>query len=258
MSKPDDKTSAAGWNGAFPTTHWTDVFGARSQDEPRRDVALGDLLGRYWKPVYCFLRCKGYDSEAAKDLTQGFFYEIVLGRGLIQQADRGKGRFRTFLLTSLSRYLVSVHRAEVAKQRMPEGGLVRMDGVEGLNIPHPVHCATPLDAFEYAWASALLDQVLADLAEKCRERDNATHWELFRARVLQPIMDNAKPPSLDHLCEKYGISKKAAASNMIFTVKRRFRAVLRRHVRQLVDSDAEVDEEIRHLMSVFSRSGARS
>ncbi len=214
-------------------------------------------MGRYWKAVYCYLLRKGYSSEGAKDLTQGFFHEIVLGRGLIEQADRGRGRFRTFLLTCLNRYLVSVRRAEKAKRRMPEGGLVRLEEIDRLNVPEPLDYATPIEVFDYAWASALLDQVLAEVAKKCRETGNATHWELFRARIVQPIMANTESPSLTLLCEKYGISRKAKASNMIFTVKRRFRAALRRHVRQLVASDAEVDDEIHHFMKIFSRSGAR-
>ncbi len=151
----------------------------------------------------------------------------------------------------MSRYAANVHRAEVAKQRMPEGGLVRLEGSDGLSVPEPVHYATPVEVFDYAWASALLDQVLADVAGECRETGKSAHWEVFRERVLQPIMGNTESPSLAHLCEKYRISNRAKASNMIVTVKRRFQAILRRHVRQLVDSDAEVYEEIRHFMKVF-------
>lgn len=79
-----------------------------------------------------------------------------------------------------------------------------------------------------------------------------------RAKVLEPIRDNVDPPSLEHLCEKYGIADKAMASNMIFTVKRQFQALLRRHVRELVDSDAEVDEESRERMAIFSGAAAIS
>jgi len=257
MSKRHNSTKSGGWDGAFPTTHWTYIFDARSENEAKQDAAIGELLKSYWKPVYCYLRCKGYDNEAAKDLTQGFFHEVVLGRSLIQRADRAKARFRTFLLTALDRYATSVHRAETAKQRMPEGGLVSLEGIDWKSVPEPVHSATPTEVFDYAWASALLDQVLAEVAAECREAGKATHWDVFRARVLRPIVDNTEPPRLPVLCEKYGISNEAKASNMIITVKRRFQVVLRRHVRQCVESDAQVDEEIRHLMRVFSRSGAR-
>jgi RNA polymerase sigma-70 factor (ECF subfamily) len=223
----------------------------------QQDEILEELVGMYWKPVYCYLRCKGYDRDDAKDLTQGFFHEIVLRRGLIQQADQRKGRFRMFLLTALSRYVTSAHRAEAAKQRMPEGGLIYLGEIDALSVPEPVHYRSPVEAFDYAWGSALVDRVLGDVARRCREKGDATDWELFRARVLLPIMDNANVPSLARLCMKYGISRKAQASNMIFTVKRRFQRALRRHVRQFVSSDAEVDSEILDLMTILSRGSAR-
>lgn len=85
MDRAGDETTASWRQGIFPTTRWTDVFLARSGDDSRQRAALEHLLARYWKPVYCYLRCKGYDTEAAKDLTQGFFHEVVLGRHLIQR-----------------------------------------------------------------------------------------------------------------------------------------------------------------------------
>jgi len=258
MSKGRDETTTRGWRRSFHTTHWTEILDAKSEDEPRRHEALRELLGRYWKPVYCYLRCKGCDREDAKDLTQGFFHEVVLGRDLIQRADRDKGRFRTFLLTALDRYATDVHRAEKAKQRMPEGGLVPLEGVDGLNVPESFHYTTPVEVFDYAWASALLDQVLAEVAEECHERSKTAYWEVFQARVLRPIMEHAESPSLGHLCEKYSIPSNAKASKMSIAVKRRFRAILRRHVRQLVESDAQVNDEIRYLMRVFFRDSGRS
>jgi len=258
MSNSGHETTGENKRGTFPTTHWSKVFNAQSGDEPRRQLALEGLLEMYWKPVYCYIRCKGYPTEEAKDLTQGFFHEIVLGRGLIQQADGERGRFRTFLLKCLNRYLADVFRTERTKRRMPAGGLVSLETVNWAKAPEPVHHTTALEAFDYAWACSLLDKVLAEVETKCREKGIATQWELFRAKVLEPIRDDVDPPSLEHLCEKYGIPDRATASNLIFTVKRQFRALLRRHVRQLVDSDAEVDDEIRQLIAIFSRTAAIS
>lgn len=69
-------------------------------------------------------------------------------------------------------------------------------------------------------------------------------------------MDDTEPPSLAELCTKHRISSEVKASNMIITVKRRFQAILRRHVRQLVASDTEMDDEIRYLIRIFSKSRA--
>lgn len=258
MSRSPNKTTTGESNGTFRTTHWTEIFDARSDDEPRRHKALNELARQYWKPIYYFLRCKGYPHDEAKDLTQDFFCDVVLGQDLVQKADPAKGRFRTFLLAALVRYVGKVHRAQKAKRRTPEGGLVSLEHVDWLNVPEPAHVGTPTEAFDYAWATTLLDQVHAVVATKCHEAGNPAHWGLFRARFLLPFMDNTEPASLAHLCEKYGISGKARASKIIHKVKHLFRATLRRHVRQFVGSDAEVDEEVRYLMKIFFRNGGRS
>ena len=93
----EDKTAMGGVQEAFLTTHWSLVDDIDTSDEQDKNRALvGLLLKRYWKPVYCYLRRKGYGNEQAKDLTQGFFYEVVLGRQLIEKAERSKGRFRSW------------------------------------------------------------------------------------------------------------------------------------------------------------------
>jgi len=256
--QPDGDKTEPERESLFPSTHWTAIWQARLTDSPDGEAALDRLLGRYWRAVYCYLRYKGYDHEAAKDHTQGFLHEIVLGRGLVQQADREKGRFRTFLLTALNRYLVSVYRAEKAKHRVPEGGFVSLQSMKSLDIPAPVQGGTSAEVFDYAWASALLDQVIADVAETCREKGKQSHWDAFRERVLLPILENSAPSSLPNLCQKYGIPTEAKASKMIFTTKNLFGRILRSRVRELVDSDDEVDGEIHDLMKIFSRSGGRS
>ncbi len=91
-----DQTSMGGVGDVFLTTHWSLIKNIQSDDD--KDGALiGVLLERYWKPIYCYLRRKGYYNEEAKDLTQDFFHEIVLNRKLVQKADPSKGRFRFFL-----------------------------------------------------------------------------------------------------------------------------------------------------------------
>jgi len=99
-----------GPRGSFQTTQWSQIQGSKTNNQERRKASINNLMGRYWKPVYCYLRYKGYDNEKAKDLTQGFFHEIILGRELIQHANQEKGRFRTFLLTALDCYVRSVYR----------------------------------------------------------------------------------------------------------------------------------------------------
>ena len=253
-----DKTTSMNGGIAFHTTHWTQIVNASSSDEPVRKAALEELLGRYWRPVYYYLRCKGYGSEETKDLSQSFFQDVVLGHGLIQRADRTKGRFRTFLLTALDRYVASVHRAEKAIHRTPEGGLMHLADIDDLRMVGPAHSAAPAEAFDYAWASALLDEVLGEVEQECHEKGRATHWQMFRARIIQPVLDGAESPTLAQLCETHGIPSVVKVSKMTMLVRRRFRALLRQHVRQFVDSDADVDDEIRYLMRILARETEKS
>jgi len=80
-----------GKNVAFKTTNWADIRHAKTQNEIQRRIIIDKIIKQYWKPVYCYIRRKGHTNESAKDLTQGFFYEIVVGRQLVQKADRSKG-----------------------------------------------------------------------------------------------------------------------------------------------------------------------
>jgi len=251
-----DRTEMGGQDGAFETTHWTEILRARTLDENRRQATMDKLLGRYWKPVYCYLRRKGHDNEAAKDLTQGFFQEVVLGRDLVQKAESQKGRFRTFLLTALDHYVTSVYRADAAKKRRPKEGLVSLEGTEGHRIPEPAQSASPADAFNHAWAAALLDDVLGELEKDCVDSGKEAHWRVFVARVVEPTLENARPTPLPELCKTLGIDNEVTASNMIITAKRRFRAILRRRIRGFVNSDDEIDEEIGDLVTMLSAKSA--
>ena len=255
MRKRDDERLSGFKDGAFPTTHWTAIFDARSPDEHCRETALEDLSRRYWKPVYCYLRARGCDDEAAKDLTQDFFHEVVLGRGIFERADRTRARFRTFLLKVLERYVISAHRVRKAKRRAAPGGWIRWEDINWSSVVNLARSGTPVEIFDYAWASSLLDEVLSEVAAECRQQNKSAYWEVFRERILIPTMTGEESPSVEMVCSKCGIPDKAKVVKMTFAVRSRVRLVLRRHVRDLVSSEAEVDDEIRYLAEVFSAPG---
>jgi RNA polymerase sigma-70 factor (ECF subfamily) len=256
MSKFYDRTAMGGPIEVFQTTCWSDIHDAGSRDKALRTAIIDKLLRQYWKPVYCYLRRKGYSNESAKDLTQGFFHEVVLGRELIQKADETKGRFRTFLLAALDRYVANVYRKETASKRSPTDIIVKLQDSELPDLPKNQSQAKPEQVFHYAWASQLLDQVLTRLKDECYRTGKEIHWEIFNARVLAPIFDIGQTPSIAELCAKYGIDSETQASNMIITVKRRFRATLQRCLRQFVQSDSEVQTEFNELMKILSKGGA--
>jgi len=242
-----------GTKDVFPTTRWSEILKIGTLDETRRKTVINELLRRYWKPVYCYLRHKGYANEPAKDLTQGFFCEIVLNHELIQRADQARGRFRTFLLTALDHYVSSVHRKETAKKRMPIDGVRQM---EGTDLPAAPSEMRPDQVFCYAWATAFLDEVMAQVKQECHHTNTSIYWEVFREKIVTPILEDTEPPPLAVICAKYGIDGGSKASNMIVTVKRRFRAAIERCLREVVKSDSEVEEELNDLLKILCESGA--
>lgn len=251
--KTGDYTSIGGGGARFPTTHWTVLEEVRPGDGAHNRRIIGNLLNDYWKPVYCYLRRKGYPNEEAKDLTQGFFQEVVLSRELIRRADPAKGRFRTLILTALDRYLANVHRGRTARKRIPHDKLIHLEEADGSDLPEVARDFTGEESFNYAWVSELLDRMLEEVEQQCRQRGMAVHWSLFHDRVLRPILEDVDPPPLAELCAKYDVEDPVKASNMIFAVKRRFQAVLKRHVRQSVACDDEIGAEMIELVHFLKR-----
>ena len=248
--KGHDRTSMGGDRGTFLTTHWSLIEGVQKHQDDDRAL-IGLLLERYWKPVYCYLRSRGLDNEQAKDLTQSFLHEVVLNRHLIERADTSKGRFRSLLLHALNQYVVDERRKETARKRIPKDKLVPLDvpGLAGLG-----EITRELDAeqsFNYAWKAELLERVLSEVKSNYVERGMEKHWFVFRDRVLEPVMEDREAPSLSLICEQYDIDDETRASNMLKTVKRLFRSVLGKHVRQTVASAEEVDAELKEVFKFF-------
>jgi DNA-directed RNA polymerase specialized sigma24 family protein len=242
----DDRTSMGGSGQAFLTTHWSLIEQAQ-QDEDKDRALIGLLLQRYWKPVYCYLRRRGHDNEQAKDLTQGFFHEVVLNRDLIGRVDPSKGRFRTLLLHALRQYLADERRKETTRKRIPKDRLVSLEIIEPEVLPETVLELGPEQAFDYAWKTELLGRVLSEVEDRYVTRQKEKHWYVFRDRILTPTLEDNQVPSLAQLCERYDIPNEAQASNMLTTVKRHFQNVLREHVRQTVLTGEAAEEELKEI-----------
>jgi len=245
-----DETDMGGTAEAFLTTHWSLIEGIQKNKDPGQTL-IDSLLKRYWKPVYCYLRRSGYSNEKAKDLTQGFFHEVVLSRHLIERADPTKGRFRTFLLNALKQYVVDMNRRESIQTKIPPDKLITLEIAHLPVLPQTISQWTPEACFYYAWKSAILDQTVAAVEEDCIHAGQETHWQVFRDHFLNPTLEGREPPSLKALRQHYGLTSEKTASNMVITVKRRFKRVLRKHLRSTVSSEAEADEELRDILETW-------
>jgi len=249
---PRDWTNMGGLRESFFTTHWSLVDKVKQQGD--RDMALiGLLLERYWKPVYCYLRRKGYDNEQAKDLTQGFFHEVVLNRHLVERADSAKGSFRSLLLHALHQYMIDERRRENTLKRIPKKKLISMDIDDPPELPDKSGELDPEESFNYAWKVDLLERALAEVKENYVAQDLATHWRVFQDRLLQPVLNDYPSPSLQEICLRYGIADEARASHMLDTVKRRFHQVLRKHVRLTVCTSQGVGEEMEEFLKFLQK-----
>lgn len=247
-------TDMGGVQEKFLTTHWSLIEDIQeSQGQDRETALVGLLLDRYWKPVYCYLRRKGYENEQAKDLTQGFFCEVVLNRHLVERADPCKGRFRTFLLHALNQYLIDEQRKEAGQKHIPRSKLIPLDIADPPAIIESVCEMDAEQSFDYAWKVQLLERVVAEVRGRYIQRGMETHWCVFRDCLLEPVLEDREAPSLKQICQSYGIDNEATASGMLKTVKRHFRSVLTDHVRQTVVSGDTVEEELQEIFQFFGQ-----
>ena len=141
-----------------------------------------------------------------------------------------------------------------AKKRIPQEKLVSLDKVDLPVLPQELGKWSPEDAYNYAWLSSLLDRVLSEVEASCLAKDMEIHWQVFRERVAQPTLDNVPAPSLAEVCKRYDIRDPNKASNMVLTVKRRFQAILRQHIRSTVISEGRIPEEVREILRFFPQS----
>lgn len=235
----------------FATTHWTMVLRATASDTTNARNALEQLCQIYWYPLYAHVRRRGHSVEDAQDLTQEFFARL-LERQWLARADESKGRFRTFLLTALERFLANEWDKARALKR--GGGRqfvpVQLDTAETRYGVEPADQRTPEQAFEYRWAVTLLEEVLKGLEAEFRREGEA---ELFAA--LRPCLvgDRASQPYAD-LAAKLGMSE-SAVKVAVHRLRQRYRARLRAEVANTVLAPAEVDEEMRHLFNVLAGRG---
>jgi len=199
----DDRTDMGGIHEAFLTTHWSLIDSIQAgHDKDRALIKL--LLQRYWKPVYCYLRREGFNNEDAKDLTQGFFHEVVLNRQLVQRSDQAKGRFRSFLLHALNQYVINQKAKQTATIRIPQDKLVSIETMDPSELPEDMSACEPDVSYNYAWVSALLDQVLAAVKQSCCEEGLQTHWEVFQTRVVEPILTGTTAPIFERDMQSSG------------------------------------------------------
>jgi RNA polymerase sigma-70 factor (ECF subfamily) len=232
----------------FATTHWSLVLAARGRPSPDARAALADLCRVYWYPLYAFVRRSGHDATTAEDLTQEFFARL-LEKGWLGQADRTKGRFRSFLLAACKHFLTNERdRARALKRGGGKPPLpIDFGGADQRYAREPADELTPERLFERRWALALLDQVLADLRTEYAAVGKGALFDRLKAH-LGGAADSAPYESVAAELGMTAGAVKVAAHRL----RQRYRDRLRDAIARTLDDPAAVDDEIRHLFAVLS------
>jgi RNA polymerase sigma-70 factor (ECF subfamily) len=239
----------------FPSTHWSIVgdAGHAAAEEAKRQ-AIQAIIVRYSPALLWYLvRNRRLKPNDADDVLQSFITERVLIGELMSVADKERGRFRSFLITTLNRFHSNYRRSENARKRAPEHR-VSLDG------PIEAACADSrhADTFDVAWAREVLAEAVQTMRKHCVAIGRADLWRIFEARILLPTLEDAPPVSYSDLVAELHFSSPTQASNALVTAQRNFIRILRSIVGRYESDSVAIDDEINDLKRILSSAGAES
>ena len=233
---------------AFATTRWTLVLAAGG-DAGAGQAALEQLCRTYWFPLYAYVRRRGHDSPDAQDLTQGFFARL-LERNDLAGLTREGGKFRSFLLTALNRFLANEHERALARKRGGGQTVISLDddSAEERYRLEPAHAESPDRLFERQWALTLMEAALRRLAEEQAALGKA---EAFAA--LRPFLSREPAPG-EYAELATGLSLvPGTLAVQVHRLRERYRQLVRAAVADTVDTPLEVEAEMRHLLAALNK-----
>lgn len=233
----------------FATTRWSIVQAAAGTSPTAARAALEELCSIYWPPVYAFVRRCGHSQSDAEDLTQSFFC-YLLASEFLQTADRDRGRFRSFLLKSVSNFLHTDRRKRDAEKRGGQIQILSFNFKAGEQDyqSEAVDASTPEQIFERRWALTLIQNVSNLLRIEYTERNHLLLFNSLEAHMNQAA---SRVPYAE-LCTTLNMSEDAV-KQAARRLKLRYREILRSEIASTVGSVNEIDAELRELMNVLSR-----
>ena len=231
----------------FVTTHWSVVLAAGHTDSTKARAALETLCRDYWYPLYAFVRRLGQGPEDAEDLVQAFFARC-LEKNYLGAVDQAKGRFRSFLLVALKRFLANEWDKSRAQKRGGASPVVSLDALtaEQRYALEPAEQLSADRLFERRWALTLLEKVLARLRA---EQEAAGKRDAFEA--LKDVLAGGRSTPYAVLAAKLEMSE-GAIKVAVHRLRTRYRELLEEEIANTVSSREDVTEERRYLLSVLS------
>ena len=224
---------------------WSLVLAAQGES-PEADAALEKLCRTYWWPLYGFVRRQGYNSEEARDLTQGFF-ALFLERRDLNAVRKEKGRLRSYLLSSLKHFLADEWRHAMAVNRGKEQWMIPLEklrGHERIDVQRSDRL-TADQIYERRWALAVLEQVLARLRGEYRSADNLRFFE----QMKKMLMDEPDRPSQAAIASEFEMTENAV-KQAFYRFRQRYQALLREEISHTVAMPSDIEDELRHLIAV--------
>ena len=223
------------------------MLAAGDANKPESRVALESLCRRYWYPLYAEVRFAGYGADESRDLTQGFFAQL-LERKALAVASPERGKFRNFLKTAIKHYLANQADRERALKRGGEVSIVALD-FEGAERQYALELGqdlTPDKVFDRRWARALLEEVLDHLREEMERAGALERFERLSPFLITP---DASPGYRD-LAIRWDTTE-AAIKMAVHRLRRKFGKLLRLEVARIVADPGQVNDEIRFLLSAL-------
>jgi RNA polymerase sigma factor (sigma-70 family) len=240
-----DQSSPLGGAHRFESTRWSVVLVSAQSKAPGSQQAFADLCKLYWYPLYAFIRHRGHSPEDSEDLVQGFFLHLVEHKTL-SRVDRSKGKFRSFLLASLQKFLSDdADRARCLK-RGGKAEFVHLDleGAEDRYELESVDTLSPEKIFDARWAMALIGQALDRLNRQYAVQGKGSTFQTLRA-FLDPL--NTKSlPSYEEVAGHLGVSV-GSVKTLIHRLRKQYTALIREEISRTVSDASEVDSEIHEL-----------
>lgn len=227
----------------FHTTSWTVVLDAADSQGAQCGVALDGLLRSYWRPLYLLARMRGRNHHDAEDAVQAFFAGFV-ERRTVKRADRGRGRFRSFLQVAFQNFLVNEWERGQAQKRGGGMASLSLDDVPAAGMEAALAAAPsdPLTAFDREWAGVLLDRATQRL-----EAEHAARGEAASYGALNRFLDRGgSAESYEAAATALGLTS-ANVKTRVSRLRAEFRRLLRAEVAATVTDPHEIDEELAHL-----------
>lgn len=240
----------------FPPTRWSLVAGACDAFTAVQLRALDELLSLYVPALKRFsVTSMRFSSDRAEDMVHGFVADKVIEQKLLRQADRSKGKFRSFLLRCFTNYVNSEQRKERAAKRGPPSSQILSIEEQAEEIPA---AGSLRHDFDLIWARQVISAAIDRMRHECGEKNRNEIWRLFEIRVLGPALGDADAVPYERLVTEFRLKSPSQAANLLLTAKRMFRRIIEDIVRETVGNDDQVAEEIRDLHKILAGSDARS